>query len=208
LKLLEAVPWEETECHLSSNDYYAMGWEVQHYQDVEVIAHNGAVAGYTTGMFLVPGQKLAIALVMNTYSPMLGIRAARIPGSVLRMLLGQEIIPGTEFVYKQLIYAGVMLMPLLLLGDIVVTFRRKKYRRRRPRLTVKQGLGLVAAPLLWNSAIAILLLVLLPTAFGVSMPVVILFQPDVGWVALISGITAILWGLLKSGLFLRGAKMA
>jgi CubicO group peptidase (beta-lactamase class C family) len=51
-----------------------MGWEVQQYQNVQVIGHNGAVPGYTTGMFLVPEKKLAVALVMNTYSPMLGIR--------------------------------------------------------------------------------------------------------------------------------------
>jgi hypothetical protein len=32
------------------------------------------------------------------------------------------------------------------------------------------------------------------------MSVILLFQPDVGWVALISGIFAILWGLLKTGI--------
>jgi CubicO group peptidase (beta-lactamase class C family) len=57
-----------------TTDFYAMGWEVQQYQNVQVIGHNGAVPGYTTGMFLVPEKKLAVALVMNTYSPMLGIR--------------------------------------------------------------------------------------------------------------------------------------
>jgi len=58
-----------------ATDFYAMGWEVQQYQDVQVIGHNGAVSGYTTGMFLVPEKNLAVALVMNTYSPMLGVRA-------------------------------------------------------------------------------------------------------------------------------------
>ena len=86
-----------------STDFYAMGWEVQQYQNVQVIGHNGAVPGYTTGMFLVPEKDLAVALVMNTYSPMLGIRVSRVPSSVLRMLLGQEIIPGYEFPYMQIV---------------------------------------------------------------------------------------------------------
>jgi len=38
----------------ATHDFYAMGWEVQEYQDVHVIGHNGAVSGFTTGMFLVP----------------------------------------------------------------------------------------------------------------------------------------------------------
>ena len=42
-----------------STDYYAMGWEVQHFQDVKVIRHNGEVPGYTADMFLVPQNNLA-----------------------------------------------------------------------------------------------------------------------------------------------------
>ena len=55
-----------------NTDFYAMGWEVQQYQDVQVIGHNGAVPGYTTDMFLVPEKDLAVAMVMNTYSPNVG----------------------------------------------------------------------------------------------------------------------------------------
>src|SRR6266508_5860941 len=96
-----------------STDFYGMAWEVQHFQDVEVIRHNGQVPGYTADMFLVPGKNLAVAMVMNTFSPMLGIRVQRVPSSVLRMLLGQEVIPGYEFLYMKIIYALVMLIPLL-----------------------------------------------------------------------------------------------
>ena len=107
-----------------SNDYYAMGWEVRQYQNVQVISHNGAIPGYTTGMFLVPEKNLAVALVMNTYSPMLGIRVSRVPSSVLRMLLGQLLIRVYEFCYMQIVYAGVMLIPFLHLIAVVATIRR------------------------------------------------------------------------------------
>ncbi|MEP7134337.1 MAG: serine hydrolase domain-containing protein [Chloroflexota bacterium] len=188
----------------NSNDFYAMAWEVQHYQDVQVIGHNGAVPGYTTGMFLVPEKNLAMVLVMNTYSPMLGIRVSRIPNSVLRMLLGQEIIPGYEFPYMRVVYAGVMLIPLLLLIDVLVTFRRKNYLRRNTQhMTVMHVTRFIALPLIWNAAIACILLVALPIAFGAKMSVILLFQPDVGWVAVITGIFAILWGLLRTSLFIR-----
>jgi hypothetical protein len=184
-----------------STDFYAMGWEVQQYQNIEVIGHNRAVPGYTTGMFLVPEKNLAVALVMNTYSPMLGVRVSRLPGSVLRMLLGQEIIPGYEFSYMRIVYALVMLIPLLPIVDILTMPRRINFLQTNTRIpTQMQVTRYIALPFIWNAAIACILLVALPFAFGSKLSVILLFQPDVGWVVLISGIFAIVWGLLRTGI--------
>jgi len=46
-----------------------------------------------------------------------------------------------------------------------------------------------------TATIAYVLLVTLPSAFGAKTSVILLFQPDVGWVAVISGVFAIVWGL-------------
>lgn len=184
-----------------STDFYAMGWEVQQYQDVQVISHNGAVPGYTTGMFLIPEKNLAVALVMNTFSPMLGVRVQRVPSSVLRMLLGQEVIPGYEFLYMKIVYALVMLILLLHFLAVATTFRRMQSGHRntqRSRLT--QIARYVVLPLIWNAAIAYVLLVTLPKTFESNISTVILFQPDVGWVAAISGIFAIVWGVINTSI--------
>jgi CubicO group peptidase (beta-lactamase class C family) len=187
----------------NSTDFYAMGWEVQEYQDVQVIGHNGAVPGYTTGMFLVPEKDLAIALVMNTYSPMLGIRVQRLPTSVLRMLLDQEVIPGYEFPRMRIIYGLVMLIPLLHLIAVLATFRRiRQWRTSVQSLTQGQVILFLVLPLIWNGVVAYILLVLLPVAFDASLGVVLLFQPDVGWIAVISGIFAIVWGLLRTAIII------
>lgn len=184
-----------------STDFYAMGWEVQHFQDVEVIRHNGQVPGYTTDMFLVPQSHIAVAMVMNTYSPMLGIRVSRIPSSVLRLLLGQETIPGYEFLYMRIIYALVMLVPLLHFIAVLVTFRRARcWRTSTQHPTQIQVVRYFTLLFIWNAAIAYVLLVILPTAFDANISTVILFQPDVGWIALVSGVFAIAWGLISSGI--------
>jgi CubicO group peptidase (beta-lactamase class C family) len=184
-----------------STHYYAMGWEIQHFQDVEVIRHNGEVPGYTADMFLVPQKNLAIAMVMNTFSPMLGIRVQRVPSSVLRMLLGQQIIPGYEFLYMRIVYALVMLIPLLHFLAVLATFRRiRVWRTSAQRPTPRQAVQFIALPLIWNALLAYLLLVILPIAFGADLPTILLFQPDVGWVALISGIFAIVWGVMSTGI--------
>jgi CubicO group peptidase (beta-lactamase class C family) len=192
-----------------SADSYAMGWEGQQYQDVQVIGHNGAVPGYTTGMFLVPEKDLAIALVMNTYSPMLGIRVQRLPSSVLRMLLGQEVIPGYEFPHMQIVYALVMLMPLLHIIAVTATFRRIRFWQRSIQLPTQRELARsIALSLTWNAAIACILLVIVPVAFGTKMSVILLFQPDVGWIAIVSGIFAIVWGLLRTGILISRMRQA
>ena len=184
-----------------STNFYAMGWEVQQYQNVQVIGHNGAVPGYTTGMFLVPEKKLAVALVMNTYSPMLGIRVQRLPSSVLRILLGQEIIPGYEILYMRIVYALVMLIPLLHIIAVTATFRRIRFWWRGTQLPTRMQVTRdIALPVIWNAAIAFILLVILPIAFESKMSVILLFQPDVGWVAVINGVFAIVWGLLRTGI--------
>ncbi|MBE0684237.1 MAG: beta-lactamase family protein [Anaerolineales bacterium] len=182
-----------------STDYYAMGWEVQHFQDVGVIRHNGEVPGYTADMFLVPQKNLAIAMVMNTYSPMLGIRLSRLPSSVLRMLLGQEIVPGNEFLFMRIIYAVVMLIPLLHIIAVLTTLRRNRSLRKSMRQPTRMQIARsIVLPLIWNAAIAYVLLVTLPSTFEANISTVILFQPDVGWVAAISGIFAIVWGIIST----------
>ena len=52
----------------------------------------------------------------------------------------------------------------------------------------------IALAFIWNAAIAYVLLVTLPIAFEANISTVILFQPDVGWVAVMSGVFAIVWG--------------
>jgi hypothetical protein len=178
-----------------------MGWKVHHFQDVEVISHNGEVPGYTSDMFLVPEKDMAIAMIMNTYSPMLGIRVSRVPSNVLRLLLGQETIPGFEFLSMRIIYVLVMLIPFLHIFAIVMTLRRVRSWQGSTRLSPQTQIArYVALPLIWNAAIAYILLVTLPKAFDANISTVILFQPDVGWVAVISGIFAIAWGILRTGI--------
>ena len=182
---------------------YGMGWEVQHFQNVQVLAHDGAVPGFTTVMFVVPEKKLAIAMVMNTYSPMLGFRVARVPGNILRMLLGQDTIQLNEILFRQIIYVLVMLIPLLHIFAVVTTFRRvRSWRRGAPLSPQTQIARYVALPLIWNAAIAYVLLVTLPKAFEVDISTMILLQPDVSWVAVASGVFAIVWGLLRTGIII------
>jgi len=179
---------------------YGMGWEVQHFQNVQVLAHDGAVPGYTTVMFLVPEKNLAIAMVMNTYNPMLGFRVSRVPGNILRMLLGQATIQLNEILFRQIIYVLVMLIPFLHIISVVTTLRRvRSWRRGAPLSPQTQIARYLVLPLIWNAALAYVLLVTLPKAFEVDISTMILLQPDVSWVAVASGVFAIVWAIISTG---------
>ena len=117
------------------------------------------------------------------------------------MLLDQEVIPGYEFPHMRIIYALVMLIPLLHILAIVTTFRRMRSGHRNTQLSpLAQIARYVVLPLIWNTGIAFILLVSLPKAFESNISTVILFQPDVGWVAFVSGAFAIVWGLISTSI--------
>lgn len=178
---------------------YGMGWEVQHFQEVQVLAHDGAVPGYTTAMFLVPEKNMALAMVMNTYNPMLGFRVSRLPGNLLRILLGQDTVQLHEILFRQVIYIFVMGIPLLQSLALVMRLRRVRAWRRGAPLSSRTHLAReIVWPLMWNTALAYVLLVLLPKAFEVNISTMILLQPDVSWVAVISGGFALVWGVIST----------
>jgi hypothetical protein len=56
----------------------------------------------------------------------------------------------------------------------------------------------IALPLILNAAIAYILLVTLPKAFEVDI--------SISWVAVISGVFAIVWGLLRTGVVLQALR--
>jgi hypothetical protein len=98
-----------------------------------------------------------------------------------------------------------MLIPLLHLLAILGTFRRIRHWRtsaQQPKQT--QTVLFIALLLIWNAIIDYILLILLPSAFDANLGTVILFQPAVGWTAIMSGIFAIAWGLLRTGIVIAG----
>lgn len=175
---------------------YAMGWEVQAYQNIQVISHDGAVPGFTTGMFLVPGKDMAVAVMLNTQSPMLGNRVAGVPGNVLRLVMGQTIVPLAENPAMQIVYAFVMLTPLLQVVAVAKSIRRLRgWRARSERPTRNQIAWHIGWSVTLNAALAFTLLIGLPMASSADLATIVLFQPDVGWVAATGGASAIIWAM-------------
>jgi len=68
------------------------------------------------------------------------------------MLLGQETIPGYEFPYMRIVYALVMLIPLLYIVDILVTLRCIRFLRRNTQIPTQiQVTRYIGLPLILNT---------------------------------------------------------
>jgi hypothetical protein len=132
---------------------------------------------------------------------MFGIRVQIVPASVLRMLLGQKVIPGYEFPHMRIVYALVMLIPFLHILAIVGTSRRIRNLRQGTHVRMRMQIVLyVVLPVITNAVVAYVLLVTLPSVFGAKMPVILLCQPDVGWVVIMSDVLAIVWAVVRTGI--------
>jgi len=93
------------------------------------------------------------------------------------------------------------MIPLLHIIAALATFRHIRFWRMNTKLPPQmQVVRYIALPFIWNAAIAYLLLVALSIVFGAKMSVILLFQPDVGWVAVVSRVFAIGWGLLRTAI--------
>ena len=67
----------------------------------------------------------------------------------------------------QTVYALVTLIPLLLIGIVLTTFRRIRFRRRNTEVPTQMHVArFIALPFIWNAVLAYMLLVALPAAFG------------------------------------------
>jgi hypothetical protein len=101
----------------------------------------------------------------------------------------------------EIVYAGVMLIPLLHLIAVLATLRHiRHWRTGAQHPTQAEAVRFIALLLIWNALVAYILLIILPVAFDANLGAVILFQPDVGWIAVISGIFAIVWGVISTGI--------
>jgi hypothetical protein len=117
------------------------------------------------------------------------------------MLLDQETIQLNEILFRQIIYVFLLLIPFLHIFAVVNTLRRGRSRRGGALLSTKRQIARhVAVPLIWNAALAYVLLVALPQAFEANFPVMILLQPDASWLAVVSGVFAIVWGIISTGI--------
>ncbi|MHB1413857.1 MAG: serine hydrolase domain-containing protein [Chloroflexota bacterium] len=181
---------------------YAMGWYTQDIGQTKASWHTGIVPGFFTFMAVLPEQKRGLGILCNGFHFMMTPTLTEAGVAATTLLAGERPVP-SRFGFVPLTPLGLLLVPVLQVVGVVATLRRLCRWHHDPSSRPSRGR-------VWGRHI---LLPLVPNLSLAAVPVflqasgllqfLLLFMPDVSWLALLCGGFAGIWGVLRTGLMLR-----
>jgi len=181
------------------DESYAMGWIDGEMSGVPIVHHNGDPGDFHATMILVPKSKWGVVLLMNGSNDLQQGSLDTIAKGVVARLVGVEPPPSPgpfqdpATIAVLVILAVGVLQVFGIIRSVVLVHRWRAQQERRPHGVVGVGLR-VGLPLVLNLLWAVTLLVVLPPFF--SLPLQTLVFLDIGWVVLLSGGLALIWGVV------------
>ena len=181
---------------------YGMGWLEIDLDQTKTYSHSGNVPDFSAFMALIPGPKKGVVLLLNADPYGLPPLTEEIGMGVTVLLAGQE--PSTfRLDFIQWIMRLLPLIPLLQIVDVIATLQRLRRWHKNP--AHRPGSGRI-----WGQRI------LLPLVPSLALAAILgylrlkgllrylsLFNPDLAWIARISGSFAGIWAVLRTVLLLR-----
>jgi len=181
--------------------YYGMGWISQETGESRIVSHSGIVPDFGAFMALLPEQKKGMVLLVNANHAMMKMTLDEMGMGAAQRLAGELLSP-PRFGAAPWVMRGMLLIPILQIGDVVATLRLLRRWRADPALCPTRGCMWgqhVLLPLIPNLLVTLTLIPMLGKMRGFLR----LFMPDFSWIALICGGFAWVWSFLRTGLILR-----
>jgi CubicO group peptidase (beta-lactamase class C family) len=182
--------------------YYGMGWYIEELGQTKIVHHTGMIPDFYTYMALLPEQEKGVVMLVNANHFMNELTLTEVGAGVTSMLAGDQPAP-IQFGAIPWVLRGLLLIPLLQIVGVVVTRRQLGLWRRDTQYhpSRRRIWGFYILPSVILNLILILsgLAVLTSNLRGFLM----LFMPDLSWLAVISGSFALAWTCLRTGLILR-----
>jgi CubicO group peptidase (beta-lactamase class C family) len=175
---------------------YGMGWFVQQTDQGTRLWHNGQVPDYFAYMVLLPEQRRGLVLLTNTNQMALNFALLGVGEGAAALLAGAKPDSLPLGLISWLL-RSFLLIPLLLMLDVLVTWRRVKGRQlangRRPGVTQLWKWRILPPTLLYLT-LALLAFILLLSNLR---RFILLFMPDLAWLVLLCGGFALVWSLMR-----------
>ena len=175
---------------------YGMGWEDTELSGVPVVRHNGDTGNFHANMILAPGSGWGVVVLMNGSNHLELDGMNQIANGVMARLLGVESPPEPFNEAKALFFVVLAvgaLQVLAIVRSVVLARRWRRQPERRPHGVLRIGLRVVVpvvVNLLWAG-----ICLLLPW-FLVRTPLSIMVVTDNGLVQVLSGVVALVWGVV------------
>jgi CubicO group peptidase (beta-lactamase class C family) len=182
--------------------HYGMGWIIAETGQTKIVWHSGTCPDFFAYMAILPEQKKGVVLLVNANHLMLDkMTFTEFGEGVAKLLAGERSIPN-RFGAVPWALRGLPLIPALQIVGVAVTLRRLLRWHRDPSTHPFGGRKwgrYVLLPLIPDLLVSFPLLGMLGSGF---LKVMLLFMPDVSWIALVCGSFALAWMALRTGLVL------
>lgn len=179
--------------------YYGMGWFVGQKDGIQMMRHGGDVANFHANMILLPEGKWGLVLLENAENYMASERADKIADGVAALLVGQKPAPAEAGNFLQTLFAAILIVLAIQVGGMIASAVVLRRWQKEPSRMPHSRFGKfwrISAPTLLNLAVGLLFLVGIPVIFGRTLPIIVLYLPDLGYTLLIGGILAVAWAAI------------
>jgi CubicO group peptidase (beta-lactamase class C family) len=181
---------------------YGMGWFDSDLGQTKTYSHSGNVPDFSAFMALVPGQMKGFVLLANADPYGLPMITEDLGVGVTALLAGQQPDP-IRLDFIQWIMRLLPLIPLLQIAGVFATLQLLSRWRRGPALRPSRERiwgQHILLPLIPNLILAASLVYLRSSGL---LRYLNLYNPDLAWIARISGGFAAIWAFLRTGLILQ-----
>jgi CubicO group peptidase (beta-lactamase class C family) len=188
-----------------SGGKYGMGWFEVDLGQTKTFSHGGNVPDFSAFMAIVPERKKGVVLLLNADPYGLPLITEELGMGVTALLAGQQPAP-VKLDFIQWIMRLLPLIPLLQIVGVFATLRSLRGWRHDPALRPDGGrmwLQPILLPLIPNLSLAAILVYLRSSGL---LRYLHLYNPDLAWIARISGGFAGVWAFLRTWLILPEAQ--
>jgi hypothetical protein len=192
-----AVATESTDVH------YGMGWYSGPTNNVQSLHHNGDNANSATSMAIVPEERLGVMVMMNSNGTFMVKAHRQIVSGIVAAMMGQQPQPYESPVELTMVVGSVVVpaaVSLLWVAWSVFRFVRRRRKEQRARRGGWWVVWVVVLPLVVELGLLLVLLVGIPTLWGLPMDGLILMFPDMATLIFGSVVALAGWGLARTAL--------
>jgi hypothetical protein len=193
--------------------HYGMGWIIEETGQTKIVWHSGTCPDFFAYMAIVPEQKKGVVLLVNANHLMMDkMTFTELGANVAKLLAGERPITN-RFDAVPWALRGLALIPALQIVGVAATLRRLLRWHQDPNshpLGARKWGRYILLPLIPDLLVSLPLLSLLWTSTldvplggmlgSGTLDVLLLFMPDVSWIALICGSFALAWMAMRTGL--------
>jgi len=180
--------------------HYGMGWFTEETGRTRIVSHPGTLPNFFAYMAILPEQKKGVVLLVNANQLMMDVAQWEVGAGVAALLAGERRVPNRFGTIIPWALRDLPLIPALQIVSVAATLRRLGRWHQDPSshpLGGRKWGRYILLPLIPDLLVSLPLLGLLWTG---TLDVMLLYMPDVSWIAIVCGSFALSWMFLRTGL--------